>query len=66
MRALYRAAVQGWTKEEAIEEMTTGGYGFHTMWKNLPNWIEELDIESIKEEVGIKTEAEADPAGNSP
>lgn len=53
MCALYRIAVQGWTKEDAIREMTEGGYGFHEVWRNLPSWIAELDIESIKKDVGI-------------
>ena len=53
MCALYRVAIQGWTKEEAIREMTEGGYGFHRIWRNLPNWIEDLDIESIKRDVGL-------------
>lgn len=43
MCALYRVAVQGWSKEEAIEEMMTGGYNFHTVWKNLPEWLRTLD-----------------------
>src|SRR4030042_3868966 len=30
MCALYRIAVQGWGKEEAIAEMTEGGFGFYT------------------------------------
>jgi protein tyrosine phosphatase (PTP) superfamily phosphohydrolase (DUF442 family) len=50
MCAVYRIAIQGWTKEEAIREMTKGNYGFHTIWKNLPEWIEELDIDAIKKE----------------
>jgi protein tyrosine phosphatase (PTP) superfamily phosphohydrolase (DUF442 family) len=54
MCALYRIAVQGWTKKEAIREMTKGGYGFHRIWKNLPKWIQKLNIKSIQEEVGIK------------
>ena len=54
MCALYRVVVQGWTKEEAIKEMTQGGYGFHKIWSNLPDWIDQLDIESIRTEVGIK------------
>ena len=53
MCALYRIAVQGWTKEEAIREMTAGGYGFHEVFDNLPEWIAELDIESIKREAGL-------------
>ena len=41
MCALYRIAVQGWTKEEAIREMTEGGYNFHAVFGNLPEWIRE-------------------------
>lgn len=55
MCAVYRIAVQGWTKEAAIREMRQGGYGFHRIWGNLPNWIESLDIESVKKEAGIET-----------
>lgn len=55
MCAIYRVAVQSWTKEEAVREMTEGGFGFHEIWGNLPPWIADLDIESIKKEAGIKT-----------
>lgn len=54
MCALYRVAVQGWTKEEAIEEMIHGGFGFHGIWNNLIQWINGLDIETIKKRAGIK------------
>ncbi len=47
--ALYRIAVQGWSKDEAIEEMKKGGYGFHSIWGNLPDFIRKLDIEEIKQ-----------------
>lgn len=63
MCALYRIAVQGWTKEEAIREMTEGGFGFHGVWKNLPSWIRELDVESIKKDAGVKSGTEQSPAG---
>jgi protein tyrosine phosphatase (PTP) superfamily phosphohydrolase (DUF442 family) len=53
MIALYRIAVQGWTKEQAIGEMTEGGFGFHGIWSNLPPWIQDLDIEAIKQEAGL-------------
>ena len=55
MCAWYRVAVQGWTKDEAIREMTQGGFGFHEIWQNLPSWISELDVESIRRDAGIKT-----------
>ena len=55
MCALYRVAVQGWTKGEAIREMTDGGYGFHSTWKNLIQWVRDLDVEQIKKRAGLKT-----------
>ncbi len=54
MIALYRVAIEGWSKEEATREMTEGGYGFHAIWFNLPNWIRDLDVAGICEEAGIK------------
>ncbi len=64
--AMYRVAVQGWTKEEAIREMTQGGFGFHEVWKNLPSWIADLDIESIRRDAGIKAATEQQGCGFSP
>jgi protein tyrosine phosphatase (PTP) superfamily phosphohydrolase (DUF442 family) len=52
--AVYRMAVQGWTKEAAIREMVEGGFGFHRVWGNLIAWVEKLDIESIKAEAGLE------------
>ena len=54
MCALYRIAVQGWAKEDAIREMTQGGYGFHKTWANLPAWINDLDIPALQKDAGIK------------
>ena len=54
MCAVYRIVVQGWTKEEALREMQDGGYGYHPIWKNLPPWIEKLDADSIRRELGIE------------
>ena len=47
--AIYRIVVQKWTKEEAIREMTEGGFGFHSIWSNLPEWIEKLDVDALKQ-----------------
>ena len=53
MVAIYRIVVQGWSKEAAIREMTEGGFGFNDYWSNLPRWVQELDIDRIKEKAGI-------------
>lgn len=49
MCAMYRIVVQGWSKEAAIKEMTEGDFGFHEMWGNLPKWIDEVEVEELKE-----------------
>ncbi|MHC4690923.1 MAG: hypothetical protein ACYS5F_15040, partial [Planctomycetota bacterium] len=46
--AIYRIFVQGWDKEEAIKEMTNGGFGFHSVWWNLVNYLKELEVEKIR------------------
>ncbi|SFH62832.1 fused DSP-PTPase phosphatase/NAD kinase-like protein [Planctomicrobium piriforme] len=48
MCAIYRIAVQGWTKEQAINEMVNGGYGFSPAWQNLIHYIRDLDVELIQ------------------
>lgn len=54
MCAIYRIAVQGWSKEAAIEEMTKGGFGFYSGFENLVEYINELDIEEMKSRAGVK------------
>jgi uncharacterized protein (TIGR01244 family) len=53
MCAVYRVAVQGWTKEEALKEMREGGYNFHVIWRNLITWFNKLDIERVRKAAGI-------------
>jgi protein tyrosine phosphatase (PTP) superfamily phosphohydrolase (DUF442 family) len=53
LSAIYRIAVEGWSKEEAITEMVAGGFGFHDTWINLPRWIRALDVDQIRDKAGI-------------
>ena len=48
MVAIYRVAVDGWTKAQAADEMVDRGFGFHPFWKNLLRYIDELDVDAIK------------------
>lgn len=43
----------GWNKGNAIREMSEGGHGYNKVWRNLPKWIRELDIEAVKRRAGI-------------
>lgn len=53
MCAMYRVAVCGWTKEQALDEMKNGGFGFNPVWHNLVTFVEKADIARIKRRVGL-------------
>ena len=53
MCAVYRIAVEGWTKQQAIDEMVHGGYGFHPEWQNLLDFIDGLDVAAMKKQAGM-------------
>lgn len=51
--AMYRILYQSWTKEQALEELTQGGYGYHSMWKNIPDYLRRVDVEKIRQGVNL-------------
>ena len=54
MIAIYRMTVEGWPKDEAIQEMTSANFGFHPLWKNLIEYLEKLDVEALRKKAEIK------------
>ena len=53
MCAIYRMAVCGWTADEAVKEMTEGGFGFHGIHRNLVRYVRELNIDEVKRAAGV-------------
>ena len=53
MCAVYRVVFQGWSKEDAVDEMRNGGYGYHAIWRGLPKFVIAMDVEKMKREAGI-------------
>lgn len=51
MMASYRMIVQGWSKEDARQEMKQGGYEFHAIWKNIDRRINRMDIAKMRAEL---------------
>ena len=49
--AMYRVLFQNWTREEALEELREGNYGYHSLWKNIPEYLAKVDIEAIRRRV---------------
>jgi protein tyrosine phosphatase (PTP) superfamily phosphohydrolase (DUF442 family) len=53
MAAVYRVCVQGWSKDDAIAEMTGGGFGHHAAFGNLSQHIRDLDVARVRKQAGI-------------
>jgi protein tyrosine/serine phosphatase len=49
--AMYRMVIQNWSREEALDELQNGGYGFHSLYRNIPKYIRNVDIEKIRREL---------------
>lgn len=47
MVAMYRIIILHWTKDEAIDELVRGGYGFHSIWSNILDYIRHVDVAAI-------------------
>ena len=46
--AMYRIIYQGWTAEAAKREMTEGGFGYHSIWKNLERLFDEKTVSQVR------------------
>lgn len=53
MVAIYRIVVQDWSKEKAVQEMVHGGFGYQRWLFTLPRWINNIDVEAIRESAGL-------------
>jgi len=48
MSAMYRILEQGWSPDDALRELVEGGYGYHSMWKNIVNYVRSVDAGRLK------------------
>lgn len=52
--AAYRLVFNNWTKARAIDEMSNGGYGYHSnVYPELIPFLESLNVSKIKKELNI-------------
>jgi len=51
MSAMYRVLEQGWTREDALKELIDGGYGYHSMWKNIVRYVKSVDVSKLREAI---------------
>ena len=57
MSAMYRVLEQGWTPEDALAELQGGGYGYHSMWKNILKYVRTADVEKLRAAIVMTAEA---------
>ncbi len=48
MAAMYRVVVQGWSKEDALNEMTLGGFGTSNGFKDGVRYMMKADIDKLR------------------
>ncbi len=49
--AMYRMLYQGWSKQQALDELVHGGYGYHAVWKNMLRYLREVDLDAMRSSV---------------
>ena len=55
MSAMYRILEQNWTPDEALKELTEGGYGYHSMWRNILRYVKSADVEKLRAAIASST-----------
>jgi protein tyrosine/serine phosphatase len=48
MAAMYRVVIQGWSKEDALNEMTQGGFGDSTHFKDGVRYMMQADVDKLR------------------
>lgn len=51
--AAWRVAVSGWTPQQALDEMTAGGFGHSELFDNLRALVAGLDRAQLRADVGL-------------
>ena len=57
MSAMYRVLEQGWTVDDALAELTGGGYGYHAMWKNILRYVRSADVDKLRAAIAATGES---------
>ncbi len=57
--AMYRMVEQGWTREAALDELINGGFGYHSLWKNIPDYLEAVDVDRIRAKLDAVSRADS-------
>ena len=48
MSAMYRMLEQNWSAEDALKELVDGGYGYHSLWRNIKRYVRSVDVAALR------------------
>lgn len=48
MAAMYRVVIQGWSKEDALNEMTLGGFGTSNGFRDSVRYMMKADVDKLR------------------
>jgi len=65
MSAMYRVLEQGWTVDDAVAELTGGGYGYHAMWKNILRYVRSADVDKLRAAIAAASAPSASAGSTS-
>lgn len=49
--AMYRIIFENWSIDDAVAEMKQGGYGYHTIWKNIDHLFTPENVRWIQQQL---------------
>jgi len=65
MSAMYRMLEQNWSAEDALAELTGGGYGYHSMWRNIKRYVRSVDVSALRSSIAAVDSAAGSPTGST-
>ena len=54
---LWRMLYQGWSRQQALDELIAGGYGYHPMWANIPRYLRKVDLDDLRARIKAAIES---------
>jgi protein tyrosine phosphatase (PTP) superfamily phosphohydrolase (DUF442 family) len=58
--AVYRMVEQGWSARDAEVELRN--FGFDSFWKQIPNFLEHLDVAKLRDKISRSSSGSSQPA----
>lgn len=61
--ALWRMLYDGWSRQQALDELVLGGFGYHPVWVNIPRYLARADLRDLRARIEART---GDPSPRRP